>query len=166
MTRGRDTNLGLAEVANREIEPCSHLAIGVLGKTDGAGFGNTFKSRRNVHAVAHYVAVVVLNYISQMDPDAESCRTIGQTMAYQFGANEGVPAAKLAVCQRHCNWRRETAARRQRASVDLLRPAAPFQLFAWQPLPSSLASTLAARIDCRIFKSCPTLRRELTQVLE
>jgi hypothetical protein len=58
----------------------------------------------------------------------------------------------LAVCRRRYNWSQETAGRRQRASVDLLRPAAPFQLCAWQPLPSSRASTLAARSDCPVFE--------------
>src|ERR1700722_15920102 len=72
----------------------------------------------------------------------------------------------LAVCRRRCNWSQETAGRRQRASVDLLRPDAPFQLCAWQQLPASRASTLAAQSDCQILESCPTLRRELMQVLQ
>src|ERR1700680_1942703 len=72
---------------------------------------------------------------------------------------------KLAFCPRRYNWPQETEARRQRASVDLVRPAAPFPLCAWQSLPSSRASTLAAQIDCQIFESYPTLRRELMQVL-
>ena len=33
--------LGLAEIIYREIEPRSHLPIGVLGKADDAGFGDT-----------------------------------------------------------------------------------------------------------------------------
>src|SRR6202162_3116780 len=72
---------------------------------------------------------------------------------------------ELSTGPRRYNWPQETEARRQRASVDLVRPAAPFPLCAWQSLPSSRASTPAAQIDCQIFESYPTLRRELMQVL-
>jgi hypothetical protein len=63
--------LGFAEVTDSEIEPCSHLPIGVLGKADGARFGHTFQSCGNIDAVAHEVAVTFLNDITQMDADAE-----------------------------------------------------------------------------------------------
>ena len=47
------------------------MPIGVFGKADRAGLGDTFQSRGNVDAVAHQVAVALLDHIAQMDADAE-----------------------------------------------------------------------------------------------
>ena len=45
--------LGRAQIAHREIEPRFHLPIGVFRQTDRARFGNPFKPRGNVDAIAH-----------------------------------------------------------------------------------------------------------------
>ena len=63
--------LGLAEVADREIEPRSHLAIGVFGEADGAGHGDALEPRCDIDAVAHQVTVALLDDIAEMDADAE-----------------------------------------------------------------------------------------------
>src|SRR5271163_376125 len=63
--------LGRAEVGDGEIEPSFDLAIGVLGKADAARLANTLKQRGDVDAVAHEVAVALLDNIAQMDADAE-----------------------------------------------------------------------------------------------
>ena len=67
-----------AEIADREIEPRLDLPIGVLGKTDRAGLGDAFQSRGDVDAVAHQVAVALLDHIAQMDADAELDAALGR----------------------------------------------------------------------------------------
>ena len=54
----------------------SHLAVGVLGKTDTARISNAFKARGNVDAVAHQVAIALLDHVAQMDADAELDATL------------------------------------------------------------------------------------------
>ncbi len=63
--------LGVAEIADREVEPRLDLAIGVLGQADGAGRRDALQTRGDVDAVAHQVAVAFLDYVAQMDADAE-----------------------------------------------------------------------------------------------
>ena len=46
------------------------MAVGVLGKTDTARISNAFKARGNVDAVAHQVAIALLDHVAQMDADA------------------------------------------------------------------------------------------------
>ena len=70
--------LGLAEIADRKIEPRFHLAIGVLGQADRAGRGNPFQPRGDIDAVAHQVAVALLDDIAQMDADAELDAALGR----------------------------------------------------------------------------------------
>jgi hypothetical protein len=45
--------LGLAEIADREIEPALHLPVGVLGKADPARLANALQPRGDIDAVAH-----------------------------------------------------------------------------------------------------------------
>jgi len=52
------------------------LAVGVLGKTDTARISNAFKARGNVDAVAHQVAIALLDHVAQMDADAELDATL------------------------------------------------------------------------------------------
>ena len=54
----------------------THLAVGVLGKTDTARISNAFKARGNVDAVAHQVAIALLDHVAQMDADAELDATL------------------------------------------------------------------------------------------
>ena len=63
--------LDLAEIADCEIEPAFDLAIGVLGKADRARLANTLQPRGDVDAVAHQVAVSLLDHIAEMNADAK-----------------------------------------------------------------------------------------------
>ena len=60
-----------AEVADREIEPPLDLAVGVLGEADRAGRGDAFQSRRDIDAVAHQIAVGLLDDVAEMNADAK-----------------------------------------------------------------------------------------------
>ncbi len=60
-----------AEIGDREIEPALDLAIGVLGEADRAGRANPFEPRGDIDAVAHQVAVGLLDHVAEMDADAE-----------------------------------------------------------------------------------------------
>ena len=60
-----------AEVGNQQVEPAAHLPIGVLGEADGSRPGNPFEARGDVDAVAHQVAVALLDDVAQMNADAE-----------------------------------------------------------------------------------------------
>ena len=60
-----------AEVGHGQIEPPFHLTIGVLGKTDRAGRGDAFEARGDVDAVAHQVAVALLDHVAEMDADTK-----------------------------------------------------------------------------------------------
>ena len=62
---------GRAEVGDRKFEPPLDLAVGVLGETDRAGRGDPFQSRGDVDAVAHEVAVGLLDDVAQMNADAK-----------------------------------------------------------------------------------------------
>ena len=61
----------MAEIADHEIEPRAHLPVGVLGKTDRAGLGDAFQPRGDIDAVAHEIAVALLDDVAQMHADAE-----------------------------------------------------------------------------------------------
>jgi hypothetical protein len=63
--------LGRAEIADREIEPPLHLTIGVLGKADRARLANALQSRGDVDAVAHQVAVALLDDVAKVNADAK-----------------------------------------------------------------------------------------------
>ena len=63
--------LGRAEVGDRHVEPAAHLAVGVLGEADRARTGDPFEPRGDVDAVAHQVAVALLDNIAEMDADAK-----------------------------------------------------------------------------------------------
>ncbi len=60
-----------AEIADRKIEPRLHLPIGVLGQTDRAGRGDALEARGNIDAVAHQIAVRLLDHVTEMDADAK-----------------------------------------------------------------------------------------------
>jgi hypothetical protein len=63
--------LGRAEIRHREIEPPFHLTIGVLGKTDRARLGDPFQPGGDIDAVAHQIAVALLDDVADVNPDAE-----------------------------------------------------------------------------------------------
>ena len=60
-----------AEIAHREIEPRFDLAIGVFGQRNSAWFGDAFEARGDIDAVAHKVAVTLLDHIANMNANAE-----------------------------------------------------------------------------------------------
>ena len=70
--------MGRAQIAHGEIEPRLDLPIGFLGQTDGAGLGDAFQSRGDIDAVAHQVAVALLDHIAEMDADAELDAALGR----------------------------------------------------------------------------------------
>jgi hypothetical protein len=55
-----------------------HLPIGVLGETNGPRLGDTLQSSGDVDAVAHQVAVALLDHIAEMDADAELDASLGR----------------------------------------------------------------------------------------
>ena len=60
-----------AEIGGSEVEPAFDLPIRLLRHTDGAGGANAFEARGDVDAVAHQVAVRLLDHVTQMNADAE-----------------------------------------------------------------------------------------------
>jgi hypothetical protein len=62
---------GRTKIAHGEIEPRLHLPICLLRQTNGTRLGDAFQSRGNVDAVAHEVAVALLDDIAHMDADPE-----------------------------------------------------------------------------------------------
>ena len=67
---------GCAQITHGEIEPRLHLPIRIFRKTDRTRLGDAFQSRRDIDAVAHQVAVALLNNIAQMDADTELDATL------------------------------------------------------------------------------------------
>ena len=74
--------LGCAEVRDLEIEPAFHLPIGLLGQTDRAGPCDAFQPRGDIDAIAHQVAVALLDHIAEVDADPK--------LDPPFGADAGV----------------------------------------------------------------------------
>ena len=54
------------------------MPIRLLGKTDGAGLANSFQSRGDVDAIAHQIAIALLDHIAEMDADAELDAALGR----------------------------------------------------------------------------------------
>ena len=61
--------MGRAEVGDIEIEPPLDLPIGLLGKTDRPRLGDALQPRGDIDAVAHQVAVALLDHVAEMDAD-------------------------------------------------------------------------------------------------
>ena len=72
-----------------------------LGQTDGAGLGNAFQSRGDIDAIAHQIAVALLDHVAEMDADAELDAALGRkagvaldhTVLHLDGAAHGVDYA-------------------------------------------------------------------------
>ena len=67
-----------AEIGHREIKPPLHLPIGVLGQADRARARDALQSRGDIDAVAHQVAVGLLDHVAQMNADAELDAALGR----------------------------------------------------------------------------------------
>ena len=59
------------EVCHLKFEPRLDLPIGVFRQTDPARLANPFEPRRDVHAVAHEVAVALFDHVAEMNADAK-----------------------------------------------------------------------------------------------
>ena len=68
----------LSEIDERFLEAVTHLAIGVLRKTNTARISDAFQSRGNIDAVAHEVAIALLDHISDVNADPELDATLGR----------------------------------------------------------------------------------------
>ena len=55
-----------------------HLPIGVLGETDRARLGDALQPRGDVDAVAHQIAVALLDDVAEMDADAKLDALVGR----------------------------------------------------------------------------------------
>ena len=62
---------GRAEIADRKVEPRLHLAIGVFREANCARLGDAFQPRGDVDAVAHEVAVGLLDHVAEVNADAK-----------------------------------------------------------------------------------------------
>ena len=67
-----------AEIGDREIEPPLDLPVGLLGQTDRARLGDALKPRCDIDAIAHQVAVALLDDVAQMNADAEFDAALGR----------------------------------------------------------------------------------------
>ena len=70
--------LGRTEIGDGKIEPPLHLTVGVLGQADRARLGDAFQTRGDIDAVAHQIAVGLLDDIAQMNADAEVDASLGR----------------------------------------------------------------------------------------
>jgi hypothetical protein len=61
----------VAKIGHREVEASLDLPVGLLGEADRARLGDALQPRRDIDAVAHEVAVALLDHIADMDADAE-----------------------------------------------------------------------------------------------
>ena len=71
---------GQAKVADLEIKPTLHLPIGLFGERDRAGLGDPFKPRGDIDAVAHEVAVALLDHVAEMDADPKFDALVGHDL--------------------------------------------------------------------------------------
>jgi hypothetical protein len=70
--------LGRPEIGDGHIEPAAHLSIGVLGQADRARPSDPFEPRGDVDAVAHQIAVALLDDVAQVDADPELDAALGR----------------------------------------------------------------------------------------
>ena len=68
----------LTKIGEPFLQPVTHLAIGVLRETDAARISDAFKARGDIDAVAHQVAVALLDHVAEMDADAELDAALGR----------------------------------------------------------------------------------------
>ena len=63
--------LGRPEIGDLHLEPAAYLPIGVLRKTNCARLGDALEPGGDIDAVAHQVAVALLDDVADVNPDAE-----------------------------------------------------------------------------------------------
>ena len=64
--------------ADGEIEPSLDLPVGVLGETDRARLADALQPRGDVDAIAHQIAVGLLDDVAQMDADPKLDALVGR----------------------------------------------------------------------------------------
>jgi hypothetical protein len=80
--------LSRAEVRDGEVEPSLDLPISLLGKTDRAGLGDPFQPRCDIDAIAHEVAVALLDHVANVDADAVLDPLLGRHACVALGHAE------------------------------------------------------------------------------
>jgi hypothetical protein len=66
------------EVGHLKLQPRLDLPVGVLRQTDPSWLANPFEPGRDVHAVAHEIAVGLLDHVAKMNADAKLDTTFGR----------------------------------------------------------------------------------------
>ena len=94
----------LAEIDELLLDLVAYLPIGIFRDADPAGLANAFEARGDIDAVAHQIAVALLDDIAQMNADAKFDAALGRkagialdhAVLHLDGAAHGVDdAAKL-----------------------------------------------------------------------
>jgi hypothetical protein len=67
---------GRAEIAHLEFKSSPDLPVSVLGETDRARLGDALQPRGDIDAVAHEIAVALLDDVADMDSDSELDATV------------------------------------------------------------------------------------------
>jgi hypothetical protein len=67
------------------IEPRLDLAVGVVGDANPSGLGDALQARGDVDAVAHQVAVALLDDVADMDADAEFDALVWRDLGVTLG---------------------------------------------------------------------------------
>src|SRR3984957_10863024 len=70
--------LGRAEVGHIHVEPAAHLTIRVFGQTDRSGLCDPLEPRGDVDAVAHEVAVALLDDVAHVNTDTKVDALLGR----------------------------------------------------------------------------------------
>jgi hypothetical protein len=68
----------LPEINECFLDPVTHLAVGVIGEADTSRLSNPFEARCNVDAVAHQIAVALLDHVPQVDANAKLDAALGR----------------------------------------------------------------------------------------
>jgi hypothetical protein len=63
--------LSRAEIGDLESEPTLDLTISVLGETNRAWLANSFHSRGDIDAVAHQIAIGLLDHVAEMNANSK-----------------------------------------------------------------------------------------------
>src|SRR5271157_5855458 len=72
----------MPEIADSDMEPPFDLTIGVLGETDRAGLANAFEARGDVDAVAHQIAVALLDHVAEVNADPDGTPALRSTRPF------------------------------------------------------------------------------------
>jgi hypothetical protein len=73
--------LGCAEIDELEIEPPLDLSVGAFGQADAARLANPLQPGGDVDAVAHEIAVALLDDVAQVNTDPKFDALVGATSA-------------------------------------------------------------------------------------